>query len=353
MWASEDQTCHTPLPASACGVERWRIKTGADTGASEIDPTQVPTTVAALVGFVAPATTNDLERVGTVERTTYVMDATITDLRMTEDSDYHVVVTNPAGQTMIVEIPHPDCVSATSPLRAQISAARQSLNTTFKISSSFRSVNVAARITGIGFWDDIHGQRGVAANGIELHPVTAISANPTTPLPQTPTVQVIEYYSKGTDSYFLTGRAYEKALLDGLPTLFSRTGMQFSALSSAGTTPGVSAICRYFYKDTGINSTHFYGAGSDCPLLKTTATTNALFHDEGFDFTVGGVAAKAEPVCPTSAPFPIYRGFRQGTASKTSNHRYSISQATYDSAIAAGYLGEGIQYCTTSSQPPR
>jgi len=27
------------------------------------------------------------------------------------------------------------------------------------------------RITGVGFFDYIHGQRGVAPNGIELHPV--------------------------------------------------------------------------------------------------------------------------------------------------------------------------------------
>jgi hypothetical protein len=27
------------------------------------------------------------------------------------------------------------------------------------------------RLTGVGFWDEIHGQTGVAPNGIELHPV--------------------------------------------------------------------------------------------------------------------------------------------------------------------------------------
>jgi hypothetical protein len=27
------------------------------------------------------------------------------------------------------------------------------------------------RIKGVGFWDEIHGQTGVAPNGIELHPV--------------------------------------------------------------------------------------------------------------------------------------------------------------------------------------
>ncbi len=31
------------------------------------------------------------------------------------------------------------------------------------------------RITGIGFFDYLHGQRGVALNGIELHPVLDVA----------------------------------------------------------------------------------------------------------------------------------------------------------------------------------
>jgi hypothetical protein len=31
-------------------------------------------------------------------------------------------------------------------------------------------ISGSARITGVGFFDRIHGQAGVAPNGIELHP---------------------------------------------------------------------------------------------------------------------------------------------------------------------------------------
>lgn len=31
------------------------------------------------------------------------------------------------------------------------------------------------RVTGVGFYDKIHGQSGVARNGIELHPVLALT----------------------------------------------------------------------------------------------------------------------------------------------------------------------------------
>lgn len=38
-------------------------------------------------------------------------------------------------------------------------------------SSSFRGLRGTATITGVGFFDVKHGQRGIAPNGIELHPV--------------------------------------------------------------------------------------------------------------------------------------------------------------------------------------
>ena len=351
IWASVDQVCHTPLAAAACGIERWKVKTGTDASANQIDPTWVPTTVQALRLFPAPPSLPNADRVGVVERTTYVLDGNITNVRMTDDSDYHLVISDPASYTMIVEIPHPDCVGVESPLRSQIVAARQSIDTALKITTSFRSVSVPTRISGVGFWDDLHGQLGVAPNGIELHPVTAFQINPTTSLPPVPSIQVVEFYSVNTDSYFLTGRMNEKNALDGFPALFLRTGMEFTALSGAGSTPGPLAICRFFFKDSGINSTHFYGAGSDCPLLSTTALNNSNFHDEGFDFVVGSVIAKTiiPSICSGSAPFPVYRSFRTGTAAKTSNHRYTVSSTSYSSINSQGYVGEGTQYCTTKA----
>jgi len=34
-----------------------------------------------------------------------------------------------------------------------------------------RGQDMDGGVTGVGFWDEIHGQTGVAPNGIELHPV--------------------------------------------------------------------------------------------------------------------------------------------------------------------------------------
>jgi hypothetical protein len=38
-----------------------------------------------------------------------------------------------------------------------------------------KNLGERVRVTGIGFFDFIHGQAGVAPNGIELHPVLGIT----------------------------------------------------------------------------------------------------------------------------------------------------------------------------------
>ncbi|EWM11974.1 hypothetical protein [Kutzneria sp. 744] len=43
--------------------------------------------------------------------------------------------------------------------------------TTKYTTSSFKTANVPVTITGVGFFDFLHGQTGVAPNGIELHSV--------------------------------------------------------------------------------------------------------------------------------------------------------------------------------------
>ena len=43
--------------------------------------------------------------------------------------------------------------------------------------SSFKSLSGTATLTGVGFFDVIHGQTGVAPNGIELHPILSFSGS--------------------------------------------------------------------------------------------------------------------------------------------------------------------------------
>jgi hypothetical protein len=45
----------------------------------------------------------------------------------------------------------------------------------FPSSSEFTPLSGRATVTGVGFFGSIHGQTGVAPNGIELHPVLAFT----------------------------------------------------------------------------------------------------------------------------------------------------------------------------------
>lgn len=78
---------------------------------------------------------------------------------------------------MIVEIPSTAC-SGGSRFASEIAEARKAFESRFTASNSFRRAMVPVEVRGIGFFDFIHGQQGVAPNGIELHPVIYISFNP-------------------------------------------------------------------------------------------------------------------------------------------------------------------------------
>ena len=132
-------------------------------------PNPTPTTVHALVSIALPHP-EPIARVSPVETTTYSVRAQLIEYKRETDHDYHLVISD-GGETMIVEIPDPTCVGASSPFRAQIAQARSEFDAHYTATPTLHHVNVPVIVTGIGFFDRIHGQTGVAPNGIELHPV--------------------------------------------------------------------------------------------------------------------------------------------------------------------------------------
>lgn len=178
----------------SCGVERWSVKTGTDADAGKINlGSTTPTTIAALDGLAAPANLPANNRVQPTETTVYRIQATLTEYKLESDSDYHLVIDDGAGHTMIAEIPDPACVGAGSPLLAGIQNARTEFDAKYTPTGSFQPANVPVTVTGVGFFDYLHGQTGVAPNGIELHAVTDVSfggsppPTTTTPPPTTTT----------------------------------------------------------------------------------------------------------------------------------------------------------------------
>jgi hypothetical protein len=88
-----------------------------------------------------------------------------------DDSDIHLILADSAGRTMITELPGPACVNPVSPWRSDIAATRRYFAHTYPITTTWHFVHRLVDVRGLGFFDDEHGQYGVAPNGIELHPV--------------------------------------------------------------------------------------------------------------------------------------------------------------------------------------
>ncbi len=114
-------------------------------------------------------------RVAPFETTVWTLNVNLLEYKFEDDSDYHLVLQDSSGNTMIAEIPNPGCVGSGSPFAADIINARMKFNAMFTASTSFQFANVPVQITGVGMFDFLHGQTGVAPNGIEIHPVLDIS----------------------------------------------------------------------------------------------------------------------------------------------------------------------------------
>ncbi|HEX8108599.1 MAG TPA: hypothetical protein VF516_12785, partial [Kofleriaceae bacterium] len=160
--------------AGSCGVERWAVKTGTDTTANLVNLTPQDTTIAAMRALAMPSSIPSTTRIpGSAETQAWRISATLTLFKLETDSDFHLVLSDASGATMIVEIPSPSC-DAGSVWSTQISHSRNAMTAKFTPSGSFQTANVPVIVTGVGMFDFAHGQTGAAPNQIELHPVLDI-----------------------------------------------------------------------------------------------------------------------------------------------------------------------------------
>lgn len=182
----------TPDLLLAAAHERWAVKTAADADAQALTgQPPAPTTVAELRALEVPALLPPDGRSDGAEKTVWQLTATLQTFRSESDGDYHLVIADDQGNTIIAEIPNPGDITAPSYFAEQIAAARTAFDNHFQIvedistparppapgpagAPQFRQAAVPVTLTGIGFFDFNHGQLGVAPNAIELHPVINI-----------------------------------------------------------------------------------------------------------------------------------------------------------------------------------
>ncbi|HEU5398276.1 MAG TPA: pre-peptidase C-terminal domain-containing protein [Gammaproteobacteria bacterium] len=175
----ENLTLAPNASSGSCGVERWSVKTGTDADAGLVNLNNITaTTIAAMRALAKPASLPANNRLQPTETTQFAIAATLTEYKLESDSDYHLVIKDASGNTMIAEIPDPACVGSGSPFTAGIQVARQEFDNKYSVTTSFQTANIPVCLTGVGFFDFLHGQTGVAPNGIELHPVLDVKFNP-------------------------------------------------------------------------------------------------------------------------------------------------------------------------------
>jgi hypothetical protein len=164
-------------PEATCRGARWAVKTLSDSRAKLVSFKTHQTTVRSLRHRRPPRHRN--ARIRGVETTTYRVRASLIEWKQQGDGDIHLVIADPRNlaETMIVEFPDQGCL-AHSRNRAAMIAARSAILAACGAPrrTSFQRLAGSASVKGVGFFDGVHGQPGVAPNGIELHPVLGFRA---------------------------------------------------------------------------------------------------------------------------------------------------------------------------------
>lgn len=167
---------------AGCGTERWAVKTLMDPDASAIQTQPIDTTIDKLVAIPRPASSTIPEDGrNPVEEKVYRVHARLLRYKLETDQDIHIVLgsIDDPRITMVAEIPAGSCTTNQDygPLFDEL---RQDLSLRFgRPMPRFRQLprNTRVIVTGVGFFDFLHGQSGMAHNGLELHPVIGLSVN--------------------------------------------------------------------------------------------------------------------------------------------------------------------------------
>jgi hypothetical protein len=158
---------------------RWSVRTGADADARKlVGQAPVTTTIASLCALAVPAVLPPEGRSPGAEETVWQLDATLVGYNRLSIGDYKLVIADDQGNTMIARIPDPAALAPGSFFAQQIAAARQAFDSRFGMEAAatraFKRGPEPVTLQGLGFFDSVHGQTGVAPNGIALDPVISI-----------------------------------------------------------------------------------------------------------------------------------------------------------------------------------
>jgi hypothetical protein len=321
-----------------CGVERWSVKTGTDPDAGKVNlSSSTNTTITSMRAIPAPSPIPSNNRVAPTETTQWVINATLTEYKLESDSDYHLVLSDASGNTMIVEIPSPTCVGAGSPFLPGIQNARSEFNARFTATTSFQTANIPVQIKGVGMFDFLHGQTGVAPNGIELHPVLDVIFNPgTSPafsMSASPTSVSVAQGGSGTStiSTAVSG-GFNSAMSLSASGLPAGVTASFSPASIAAPGSGSSTLT------FNASSTATTGTST----VTVTATGGGITHTTTVSLTISASAAPNFSVSASPTSVSVAQGGSGSSTISTTvsggfNSAVSLSASGLPSGVTAAF----------------
>jgi len=155
--------------------KRWPVKTLSDKDTILVDfKNIVKSSVHEQVSFKRPE--GKINTRLTSETTVYSLDCYIIGFVKELDRDIHVVIKDSkTEETMVVEIPIyiDDNIKNTSRYLQFKKLREWFVNNIGEPHTIFKKLKkpILVTLSGVGFWDTVHGQKGMAANGREIHPV--------------------------------------------------------------------------------------------------------------------------------------------------------------------------------------
>lgn len=320
--------------AGSCGVERWAVKTGTDTTTNLVNLTPQNTTIASMRALAMPSSIPSTTRVpGSAETQAWRISATLTEFKLETDSDFHLVLSDASGLTMIAEIPSPSC-DAGSVWSTQIAHSRSAMTAKFTPTTSFQTANVPVIVTGVGMFDFAHGQTGAAPNQIELHPVLDICF---------PGSSVSGCATSGDFTVSAPASLSTAAGASSSATISTASSGGFTgtvALAVSGVPAGASSSLSPVSVAAGGSSTLTLSAGTTAPgsyPVTVTGTSGGLTHSATLTWTI---SAGTGTSCPASYTL------------KFNGHSYrATSVDTYPNVVASCHAdGEHVVVINDSSE---
>lgn len=153
-------------------------------------------------------------------------------------------------------------------------------------------------------------------------------------------LEVVQFVSRDSGKFFMTGSAAEIALLDSYPTLWQRTGHRFATFRTDSTLG--SPMCRFWGNDGARLNTHFYSiSAAECDLVRAQPWAR----DEGWvmraqALSSAGTSTSAAGSCPQDM-VRVHRAFNQNTI----NHLYITETLLARSVFTADWRFEGPMFC--------